>query len=194
MKRCAAVVIFACVIATLASGQSSAPLAPPNFPLPQFPSAAFNVRDFGARGDGRTNDTPAINKAIEQCNASGGGDVVFPAGTYVAASIHLKNNVRFVLDKNAVITGAKSGYDAPEPNEFDQYQDFGHSHFHNALMWGEKIDNFAIVGGRVNGGNLIENDASGRDIGDKVIAIKSGRNLETPRVVAARYLNRARKQ
>lgn len=104
--------------------------------------------------------------------------MIFPAGTYAAASIHLQSNVRFKLDQNAVITGAKSGYDTPEPNEFEKYQDFGHSHFHNALMWGEKIDSFAIVGGRVNGGAIIEgDDAPGRDIGDKVIAVKSRRNL-----------------
>jgi polygalacturonase len=153
------------------------PCTPPNFPLPNFGAERFNVREFGATGDGRTNDTPAINKTIDKCNASGGGDVIFPAGTYLAASIHLKSNVRFLLDKNAVITGAKSGYDAPEPNQFEQYQDFGHSHFHNALMWGENIDNFAIVGGRVNGGHIVEGDPGGRDIGDKVISIKSSRNL-----------------
>lgn len=45
-------------------------------------------------------------------------------------------------------------------------------------MWGEKIDNFAIIGGRVNGGHIIkEDDPEGRDIGDKVISIKSGRSL-----------------
>lgn len=83
-----------------------------------------------------------------------------------------------MLDKDAVITGANSGYDPPEPNAFEKYQDFGHSHFHNALMWGEKIENFAIVGGRINGGGIIEgDDAGGRDVGDKAIAIKSGRNL-----------------
>src|SRR5437016_659749 len=151
---------------------------PPNFPLPEFKSASFSVRDFGAIGNGQVNDTPAINRAIEKCSTAGGGDVVFPAGTYLAASIHLQSNVRFRLDKDAVISGAKSGYDLPEPNQFEKYQDFGHSHFHNALMWGEKIENFAIVGGRINGGHIIEgDDPQGRDIGDKVIAIKSSRNL-----------------
>src|SRR5437588_7344249 len=151
---------------------------PPNFPIPQFKAASFNVRDFGATGSGRNNDTWAINRTIQKCNAGGGGDVIFPAGRYLAASIHLQSNVRLVLNKDAVITGANSGYDPPEPNEFEKYQDFGHSHFHNALMWGEKIENFAIVGGRINGGYVIEGDEpKGRDVGDKVVAIKSGRNL-----------------
>jgi len=96
----------------------------------------------------------------------------------LAASIHLQSNVRLRLDKDAVISGAKSGYDPPELNQFEKYQDFGHSHFHNALMWGDKIENFAIIGGRINGGHIIEgDDPQGRDIGDKVIAIKSSRNL-----------------
>ncbi|HEV8421964.1 MAG TPA: glycosyl hydrolase family 28 protein, partial [Chthoniobacterales bacterium] len=106
------------------------------------------------------------------------GNVVFPSGRYLAASIHLLSNVRLALDKDAVITGAKNGYDSPEPNAFEKYQDFGHSHFHNALMWGEDIENVAVVGGRINGGGIIEgDDPQGRDVGDKVIAIKSGRNL-----------------
>jgi polygalacturonase len=165
-------------LSIIARGETRDPCAPPNFPRPQFKSATFNVRDFGATGNGRTNDTAAINRAIEKCSSGGGGDVVFPGGTYAAASIHLQSNVRFLLDKDAVVTGAKAGYDPPEPNEFERYQDFGHSHFHNALMWGDKIENFAIVGGRINGGYIIEgDDARGREIGDKVIAIKSSRNL-----------------
>jgi polygalacturonase len=153
------------------------PFTPPNFPVPVFKAAQFNVREFGATGDGTTNDTPAINRAIEKCHASGGGDVVFPAGTYVAASIHLQSNVRFMLAPDATITGADHGYDAPEPNEFDRYQDYGHSHFHNALMWGENLENFAIVGGHVNGGHIIQGDPKGKDIGDKVVSIRVGKNL-----------------
>jgi Glycosyl hydrolases family 28 len=175
------ILVFALYAVALLSAHGAEPVdpcTPPNFPLPKFGPARVNVRDLGATGNGFTNDTAAINQAIDECNANGGGDLVFPAGTYAAASIHLKSNVRFLLDQKAVITGARTGYDPPEPNPFDKYQDFGHSHFHNALMWGEKIDNFAIVGGRVNGGHIIkDDDPKGRDIGDKVVSIKSGRNL-----------------
>ena len=165
--------IFGCVAVTYASD----PCQPPNFPLPVFGTVKINVRDSGATGDGHSNDTAAINKAIDQCNQSGGGDVIFPAGTYLAASIHLKSNIRFVLHKDAVITGAKSSYDSPEPNAFGKYQDFGHSHFHNALMWGENIENFGITGGRINGGAIVEDESKDRAAGDKVIAFKSSRNL-----------------
>ena len=176
MRRIASVLLFVGAISVHATTEPD-PCKPPNFPLPQFKAATFNVRDFGATGDGKTNDTPAINRAVEKCNSSGGGDVVFPAGTYSAASIHLKSNVHFLLDKDAVITGAGGGYDPPEPNPFDQHQDFGHSHFHNALMWGEKIENFAISGGRINGGHIIKDDPQGKDVGDKLISVVSGKNL-----------------
>jgi hypothetical protein len=169
---------LSCVLAGLAAAgnKTENPCTPPNFSAPQFKSQSFNVRDFGATGTGRENDTAAINRAIEKCRAGGGGDVTFPKGNYLAASIHLQSNVRLMLDKDAVITGTDRGYDPPEPNAFEKYQDFGHSHFHNALMWGEKVENFAIVGGRINGGAISESD-NPQGVGDKVIAIKSGRNL-----------------
>src|ERR1041384_8764677 len=175
-RRISAIILFF-TLSILARANAADPFAPPNFPLPQFKTATFNVRDFGATGNGRDNDTAAINRAIAKCSAEGGGDVTFPKGTYLAASIHLQSNVRLMLDKEAIIAGANRGYDLPEPNEFEKYQDFGHSHFHNALMWGEKIENFAIIGGRINGGHIIEGEPKGRDIGDKVICLVSSRNL-----------------
>ena len=177
MKRILALVVCAGAVFPADGAEPNINYAPPDFPLPKFGPAKVTVRDFGATGDGITNDTAAINKAIEKCNATGGGDVIFPAGTYLAASIHLKSNVRFLLDTDALVTGAPRGYDPPEPNPFEDYQDFGHSHFHTAVMWGENIQNFAIVGGRVNGGQIVEGDPKRADIGDKVIALKSSQNL-----------------
>jgi polygalacturonase len=139
-------------------------------------SRVYEIRDFGALGNGTVNDTAAINKAIEACSGAGGGTVHVPAGVYVAASIHLKSNIRIMLDRDATITGDAMGFDAPERNDFDRYQDFGHSHFHNALMWGEGIENVSIIGGTINGGHIAKGDVKpGR--GDKVIAIRSGRRI-----------------
>ncbi|MCL6103604.1 MAG: glycosyl hydrolase family 28 protein [Bacteroidetes bacterium] len=158
--------------------ESKEPFTAPKMALPQFAARTFNVNDFGAKGDSVTNDTQAINKAIEKCNAAGGGTIFFPAGRYIAASIHLKSNICFKLDDKAEIYGAASGYDAPESHEpYEKYQDYGHSHFHNALMWGEGIENFAIIGGKVTGGPIIQGDPKGKDIGDKVIVIVKGKNL-----------------
>ena len=160
---------------------NTGPFTPPHFPLPTFRTATYNVRDFGAKGDGLSNDTPAINQAIEKCHAEGGGEVLFPPGTYAAASIHLKSHIRFNLDQDAVITGAASGYEAPEPNPYDRYQDYGHSHFHNALMWGENIEDFAIVGGKINGGHIVMGDR--KDVGDKLVSICMGKNLAFENIV-----------
>ena len=158
------------------AAQSLAPFTPPEIPQPSFPAKSWSVSDFGARGDGSTNETPAINQAIDKCHAEGGGTVSFPAGKYLAASIHLKSNVRLLLDKDAVIVGAPTGFDAPEPTEFGKFQDFGHSHFHDALMWGENLENVAIVGGTVNGGSIGHGDPKPGG-GDKLIAVRVGRNL-----------------
>ncbi|MEO8110198.1 MAG: glycosyl hydrolase family 28-related protein, partial [Ginsengibacter sp.] len=53
----------------------------------------YNAKYFGAKGDGATSDTKAINKAIEDASASGGGTIYFPAGNYLSGSIRLKSNI-----------------------------------------------------------------------------------------------------
>jgi hypothetical protein len=99
--------------------------------------SVYEVRAFGAQGDGKTIDTPAINKAIDAAAANGGGTVTFSAGTYLSVSIHLKSNITLHLDQGARIVAAdtvpgKVTYDPPEPNEWDRYQDFGHSQHHRS--------------------------------------------------------------
>src|SRR3954470_482887 len=66
-------------------------------PAPTMVESTFNVRTYGATGDGKTVDTPAVNKAIEAVAAAGGGVLVFPAGTYVCFTIRLKSNVDLYL-------------------------------------------------------------------------------------------------
>src|SRR5262245_59061274 len=111
---------------------------------------AYNVKTFGATGDGKTLDTQAINKAIDAAAAAGGGTVYFPAGNYLSVSIHLKSNIALYLDQGATIIAASTSstvrYDPPEPNQWDAYQDFGHSHWHNSLIWGENLANVSILG------------------------------------------------
>jgi polygalacturonase len=123
-------------------------------------AADFDVRAHGAIGDGQALDTAAINQTIETASAAGGGTVRFPAGTYLSFSVHLKSNITLQFDAGATLLAATpsrelGGYDAPEPNEWGdklQYQDFGHSHWHNSLIWGENLENVAIVGpGRIDG-------------------------------------------
>ena len=140
----------------------------PDPDLPADDAGGFNVRALGARGDGKTLDTPAINRTIEAAAAAGGGTVRFPAGTYRCFSIHLKSNITLYLDQGATILAAdpseKDGqYDPPEPNQWDQYQDFGHSHWHNSLIWGENLENIAILGpGLIWGKGLVRHGNQSR--------------------------------
>src|SRR6478736_4850192 len=60
---------------------------------PKFPSKEFDVTAYGAVGDGKTLNTEAFKKAIEDCNKRGGGKVVVPKGTFLTGAIHLKSNV-----------------------------------------------------------------------------------------------------
>jgi polygalacturonase len=122
-------------------------------------ASAFNIRSFGAVGDGKHLDSPAINDAIYACAKSGGGTVYFPAGTYLSGSIHLKSNIHLYLDAGATILGAPqemNAYDPAEPFEGQAYQDGGHTYFHNSLIWGENLTNVSITGqGMINGGGLV---------------------------------------
>jgi polygalacturonase len=122
----------------------------------------FNVRSFGAAGDGTSLDSPAINRAIDACAESGGGTVYFPAGTYLSGSIHLKSNIHLLIDAGATILGAPqklNAYDFTEPWTNNPYQDGGHCYFHNSLIWGENLTNVFITGnGTINGGGLVRDD------------------------------------
>jgi polygalacturonase len=170
----AALLAFGLVLpGATALAQPATPTPPPPPPTPSFPSRTCDVKTFGAKGDGSTNDTPAINSAISSCNSQGGGTVSFPTGTYMAASIHLKSNIRLLLTSGSILRARSSGFDAPESNSFSQYQDFGHSHFHNGLMWGENISNFAVEGpGKIDGAGLTTGDPSSGG-GDKQVSLKT---------------------
>lgn len=145
----------------------------------------FNVRTFGATGDGTNLDSPSINKAITACARAGGGTVYFPAGTYLSGSIHLQSNVHLLVDAGATILGAPqrmNAYDETEPWTNNPYEDGGHCYFHNSLMWGENLTNVFITGqGMINGGGLIRDDQlldrmSGFAAYDKTGTVKSGKS------------------
>jgi len=164
-------------------------------------SLFFDVRSFGATGDGKAIDSPAINAAIEAASAAGGGTVVVPAGVYMCFSIRLKSFVALFLEQGATILAADSplpgqttgymggSYDAAEPKTaWDAYQDFGHNHWHNSLIWGEDIHDFAILGpGLIWGKGLSHGEKGQRGnypifraeqagVGNKAIALKNCRN------------------
>lgn len=152
-----------------------------------------DVRHFGATGDGRTIDSPAINRAIEHVAARGGGTVHFPPGTYASYTIRLKSRVTLFVDRGATILGApvpsdgRGGYDLAEPiGPHGAYQDFGHGHWANSLIWGDGLHDIAIIGsgliwgkgvGRGDGLDQYLKDPSGPGTANKAIALKNCRNV-----------------
>ncbi len=141
-------------------------------------AAAYNVRSFGAIGDGKAIDSPAIDKAIEAAAAAGGGTVVLPPGTYLCGSIHLRSNIQLLIDAGATILGAPekaNAYDPAEEFTGKTFQDSGHSHFHNSLIWGENLVNVTISGpGTINGGGMVRDSVK---TGNKAICLKLCRNV-----------------
>ncbi len=156
----------------------------------------LNVRDFGAKGDGVAIDSPAIDKAIAEASARGGGTVFFPQGNYLSYTIHLKSMVTLYLDRGAVIiagstplTGGQTGYyDLAEPQDpaIEPYQDYGHNHWKNSLFYGEGLHDIAILGeGLIWGKGLTHGRrdpvlprAETPGVGNKAIALKNCRNVQ----------------
>ncbi len=161
----------------------------------------FDIRKYGATGAGKTVDTEAVNRAIEAAAAAGGGVVFFPAGNYVCFSIHLKSLVHLQLLQGSTIvaadsplpgepTGYRGGvYDPAEPKTpWDAYQDYGHNHWHNSLLWGEDLHDISITGTGLIWGKGLSNGrgrkgdgapfvAEQAGVGNKTIALKNCRNV-----------------
>lgn len=144
----------------------------------------YNVVDFGAKGDGKTNNTEAINSAIETAAKNGGGTVYFPAGDYLSYTIHLKNKITLYLDQGAVLIGDKEvdgvGYDLPEEEKwYSKFQDFGHSYWKNSLIYGDSLHDIAIIGnGMIWGKGLQTYDKPKlKGSGNKAIGLKNCYNV-----------------
>jgi polygalacturonase len=152
------------------------------------PAPRFDVRRFGATGNGSTPDTAALNHAIAAASQAGGGTVEVPAGTYLCDSIRLKSRVTLYLAAGATIVAASpGGFDLAESNApWEAYQDYGHNHFCNSLIWGEHLHDVGIAGpgliwGRgLSRGTLREGQfpaATVHGVANKTIALKDCRNV-----------------
>jgi polygalacturonase len=103
----------------------------------------LNVRDFGAKGDGQTKDTVAVQKALDTCTSAGGGTVIVPSGNYLLGSVVIGSNTTLQLERGANLSGSPDIADYPVvrvrwEGEFTQG--------HRALISAEKADNITITG------------------------------------------------
>ena len=118
--------------------------------------ALLNIVDFGAL-DGAVS-TDAIRAAVSA--AAPGDTVLIPAGRFLSFSVPLKSHLHIQLAQGAVLEAADPAihdgrYDEAEPNPWDLYQDFGHSHWQNSLLWGIEVEDIRIDGpGVIHGRGL----------------------------------------
>ena len=141
-------------------------------------TGTWNVRDHGAAGDGTSNDTTALNKAVEACAAGGGGVVHFPPGKYLTATVHLKSNVTLHLSAGAEVVGH------PDP---ELYQNFAppagtpladRPRWHRALILGVGVENVAITGpGVVNGNKVLDPRGEERMRGPHTILLGNSKRV-----------------
>ena len=109
----------------------------------------YNIRDYGATGTGIVPDSPAIQRAVDECSANGGGTVLIPSGKYLCGTIHLKSHVHILFEKSATILGSSNveDFDPHETNPAnDIYQDISHSYYHRSLFHADNIEDIAITG------------------------------------------------
>jgi len=114
------------------------------------PFQVFNVREFGARGDGQTLDTIALQKAVDACAASGGGTVHFPPGRYLSGTLFLKSRITIHLESGATLLGSRRLEDyTPTIPAIRSYTD---TYTERSLIYAEQLEHVTLEGrGEIDG-------------------------------------------
>lgn len=107
----------------------------------------YDVRDFGAKGDGETVNSLAIQKAVDKCHLDGGGRVLITDGIYKSGAFVLKSNVELFIDKGAVLLGSENVEDYPE------HTDMAHAVWYklprkssSCFIFADECENIGIAG------------------------------------------------
>jgi len=136
-------------------GMSSGSFSPGQSTGNDAGARVYNIRDFGAKGDGKTLDTKALQAAIDACNKDQGGIVLVPAGVFVTGTVELKSNVTLHIASQGVLMGTADGkqYYANEaiPLHGDSTLEDGNV----GLLYAVKAENITIEGnGTIDGQGL----------------------------------------
>ncbi len=84
-------------------------------------TGGFDVRQFGAKGDGKTLDTAAIQQALDECGSAGGGIVRFSAGTYLSQPVFLHSLITVQLEAGAVLQATEARADFLNPGKTNSF-------------------------------------------------------------------------
>ncbi|SDD06523.1 Glycosyl hydrolases family 28 [Paenibacillus sp. UNCCL117] len=110
----------------------------------------FEVKDYGAAGDGVTVDTKAIQQAIDACFAAGGGYVVLAGGTFVSGTLFLKSNVYLQVNSSAILLANPDIGDYPDGTHYNRYTN--ETYMDKCLIYAEDAANIGVIGqGEING-------------------------------------------
>ncbi len=145
MRACLLPLVIAAL--ALSTARATEPVAGTN--------VRFNVRDFGATGDGRSLDTAALQAALDACAQAGGGQVLFPPGHYLSGTLRLRSRVTLWLEAGARLIGATNlaAYHHPAPPAFMPEARWGK--WHRGLLVGEDLEDLVLGGPGVIDGNKV---------------------------------------
>ncbi|MCD7962162.1 MAG: glycoside hydrolase family 28 protein [Rikenellaceae bacterium] len=115
-----------------------------NITRPVFNEREFNITAYGAIGDGETNCSMFIKKAIEECSLAGGGRVIVPAGKYFTGPVYLKSNVNLHLEEgaNLLFSTNPDDYLPMVPTRWESVELMNYS----PLIYAYKEENIAVTG------------------------------------------------
>lgn len=154
MRKASQAAVAAPILPALGNlNQSPIPYKSPTPPPPK-PKLTLNVRDYGATGDGNTNDTIAIQQTIDRCAVLGGGEILIPAGNYSTGALALRSNTLLRLEKDATILGS------PEFSAYPTMQVRWEGRWiqgHVGLIYAMDADHVGVVGP----GSIVGNHALG---------------------------------
>jgi hypothetical protein len=115
----------------------------------------FDITAFGAKSDGQTINTLAIQKAIDACHAAGGGTVLVPSGVFLSGSLRLKSRVTLKVEKDAILRGSPkiADYtDETSPLHWGGVWAFAASQWKQCLIYAEDAEQIGIEGpGTIDG-------------------------------------------
>jgi len=133
----------------------------------EFPPepAMFNVKTYGAVGDGVAIDTEAIQKTIDACHAEGGGIVRIPAGDFQIGTIRLKSNITLSLDHGASLLGSTNLADYPTEGLSDPREGGPHCLIYAKDATNITIEGLGVIDGRGTHANFPRNRSGGKNRG-----------------------------
>ena len=164
--RVGLLVLLSCVV--LPARQAPGSPAPPS-----GSSTYFDVRTYGAKGDGAVKDTAAVQAAMDAAAKQGGGTVLLPPGKYLCGTIHLRSHVTIYLEAGATLleSADNADFDPYENLDYPLRDDRETTYFHYALLAGENVEHIAIIGqGTIDGNRPVRG-------GPKPIALKLCRHV-----------------